>query len=307
MIWRTLGLGFTAALLAVHAARAETIFVNNVAGDDRNFGRIEELGIGVGPVRTIARALALAMPGDQIVLAKTGVAYREMVSLDSGRLSGTSAAPFVIDGRGATLDGSVDIPSTAWEAVAGSVFRFRPARMAYQQLFRDGRPLVRYQAATASPLNVADLQPLDWALEQGWIYFRAETNRLPMDYRLSCCGLQTGITLYQVHGVRIENLVVQGFQLDGVNAADNVRDCKLRGLVLRGNGRAGLTVAGSSRVELAGSTLGDNGDSQLRCEGWSHTAIVASQLLDNTAPALDYAGGTVDVDGARLNPLGSTR
>ena len=60
-------------------------------------------------------------------------------------LANTSGTTIV--GNGAVLDGSVAVPLLAWEHFRDETFRFRPRRQAYQQLFRDGLPLVRYAAA----------------------------------------------------------------------------------------------------------------------------------------------------------------
>jgi hypothetical protein len=45
-------------------------------------------------------------------------------------------------------------------------------------------------------------------LRDGYIYFRAETGKLPADYALPYTALVTGVTLYHVRHVRIENLVL---------------------------------------------------------------------------------------------------
>ncbi|MCE9556521.1 MAG: DUF1565 domain-containing protein, partial [Planctomycetes bacterium] len=78
-------------LLALVAAPApaEDIFVNNLAGQDAADGRATAgSSQQSGPVRTIARALALAKAGDRIVLAKTEEPYREAVGLGGPRNSG---------------------------------------------------------------------------------------------------------------------------------------------------------------------------------------------------------------------------
>jgi hypothetical protein len=288
------------ALLWTHSAAAIDIYVDNAAGDDGNNGLHETWQGNSGPLRTINRALSLAQPGSRILLVNSGTPYREMIGLSSGQHNGDASQPFTIDGRGATLDGSQPVPAEAWESVAGPVFRFRPPRMAFQQLFRDGRPLVRRIAVGG---RLPELDPLEWCLRAGWIYFRVESNKLPADYALDYAGLQTGITLYNVRKLVIANLTVQGFQLDGINAFDAVRDCRLQNLICRGNGRAGLTVAGSSHVDLVDSLLGNNGEAQLRTEAWSLTRIARCQLLDNTAPPLVRAGGSVLFNGERVEAI----
>ncbi|HEY5312059.1 MAG TPA: right-handed parallel beta-helix repeat-containing protein [Pirellulales bacterium] len=278
-------------------AAARDIFVNNRGGDDRaNGADPTPLGL-LGPVQSIRKALLVAEAGDRILLANTGVPYREMISLASGRHSGLSSSqPFVIDGGGASLDGSASMPAAAWQSAGGPLFCFRPQRMSYQQLFRNGRPLVRRASLPEDP-ELPKLEPLEWALIDGWVYFRPENGKLPADYGLTCCSLQTGITLYHVHNVVIANLTVEGFQLDGINAFDGVRDCRLTQVVARGNGRSGVTVAGSSQLEVLDSLVGDNGWAQLYVAGLALAAVRETHLLDNTAPPIVRHGGRVFVDG----------
>ena len=59
-----------------------------------------------------------------------------------------------------------------------------------------------------------------------------------------------GITFYGVNNVVVDNLTVQHFRIDGINANDHAKDVVLREVTLIENGRAGLTVSGTSLVAL---------------------------------------------------------
>jgi hypothetical protein len=288
-------------LSVASSASARDIFVNNLAGDDGFLGTLPatRAGDNDGPVATINRALELVQPGDRIIVAKTSQPYKEMLSLSSAKHCGSPAQPFVIEGGGATLDGSQPIPHEAWEPYRGPIFRFRPAQMSYQQLFIDGLPAVRRRITSVTG-TLPKLEPRQWCLHQGFIYFRVEDDKMPVDYRLSHTSLPVGITLYHVHHVIIADLVVQGFQLDGVNAFDGTRECYLGGMNCRGNGRSGLAVAGCSQLDVRDSIVGDNGTSQVYTEALSVTNIHGTQLLANTAPAVVREGGQVFVDGKRV-------
>ncbi len=280
-------------------ATARDIYVDNVAGDDRFDGSrsLTESGT-LGPVRTIAKALRLAAPGDRISLAKNDEPYRESVSLTLSRHSASLTQPFVIDGNGATLDGSGPVNRDGWSYEGGDVFCFQPQRLGYQQLFLDakGRTAIRHPVSPAS-VTLPPLEPLEWCLWAGKIHFRVESGKTPRDYELGYCTLQTGITLYHVRDVVIEDLTVQGFHVDGVNVSDGVGWTELHGLTCRANGRSGISVGGSSRVVIDGCTLSDNGTAQLRSEGYSHTSVQETRLLDNTAPAIEWRGGEVTIGG----------
>lgn len=284
--------------IAPAPAVAREIFVNNLTGSDLSRGNLPDTTTSPrgGPVASIAKALRLAMPGDRIVLAASGQPYRESISLSGNRLSGWQGVPLTIRGNGAVLDGSAPVPDRAWEHYAGDTFRFRPARMAYQQLFLADRPAQRRPVAIGDT-SVPELEPLEWCLVDGQIYFCVEEGKLPQDYQLTHAALPVGITLHQVRNVQIEDLTVQGFQLDGISADDGAFEVLLRRVTCRGNGRSGVSVGGSSRVRIEDSLLGDNGTAQLRTEGYSRTTVEDSHLLSNTAPAVVQDGGELTVDG----------
>jgi hypothetical protein len=278
------------------SSSARDIFVDNVAGDDRFDGALASTGSGgSGPIRTIACALRKAQKADRIIIAATDQPYRESLTLQAGRHSGITGHPFEIVGNGAILEGAGPVPPDAWEHAHGGVFRFPPRRMSYQMLFLDGKPVDRV-AVPRSALALPELQPLQWCLFERQIYFRPEAGRLPDSYDLQYATLPVGITLYEVRNVVIRDLIIQGFQLDGVNAHDSVFNVTLNALTCRGNARSGISVGGASRVRIENCLCGNNGDAQVRTEGFSHTQIVNCELLDDTAPPLKNEGGTVTSD-----------
>ena len=285
---------------AATAAGARDIYVNNIAGDDRQAGHAERpTSTGTGPCRTIARALRGAERGDQVILANTGVPYRESITLEGGRHSGYPSRPFVIRGNGAILDGSWQVPATAWEHARDEIFRFQPHRTAYQQLFLDDIPVERVEVA-AGALKLPELEPLTWCLFDRQIHFRPEKDKLPQQYNLAFAGSQTGVTLYKCERVIIEDLIVQGFQLDGINAHEGVFQSQLIRVTARGNGRSGISIGGASRVKLDACVAGNNGAAQIRTEGWSSVELVACDLIDTSAPGLVREGGRVTVNGTKL-------
>lgn len=277
---------------------ARDIYVNNVTGDDRYDGAAA-VGEGdrIGPYRTLTRALRAAVKGDRVVVANTGRAYRESITLQGGRHSGYPQAPFEVVGNGAVLDGAEPVLSEEWSFVDGNVFRFQPTKMSFQVLYLDGKPARRREVGGPEDLNA--LEPLEWCLFRQHVYFRTEPDRLPQSYALTYAVRQVGITLYEVHDVVVRDFVIQGFHLDGVNAHDGVRQTTLAGLNCRGNGRSGISIGGASRVRVADCLIGNNGAAQVRTEGYSRTQLVSCDLLDNTAPRIVQEGGRIEeTDGA---------
>lgn len=273
---------------------ARDIFVNNELGDDQSDGGSADAGDAAGsPVRSIRRALVLAGPGDRIILAKTSQPYRESVTLQGPRHSGIALRPFTIIGNGAILDGREAVPQTAWRSAGNELFRFEPNRRSFGLLYVGDVP-----AKVPEKRSPAGLEPLESVLFQGQYYFRPEPGRIPPQYDLSVTFRPVGITLYEVRDVKIEDLVVQGYQLDGISAADSAFGVRLVGVTARGNGRSGVHVAGASRVRMEGCLVGNNGTSQLRTEGWCRVEVDNCDLVDSTAPAIAREGGRVDIVGA---------
>jgi hypothetical protein len=278
-------------------AAARDIFVSNLRGDDHATGRQTETNPDLtGPIRTIGRALRLAEQGDHIILEASPEPYRESLSLVGSRHSGFPHRHLVIEGNGAILDGSVAVPPEAWTNYRGPVFRFAPPRLSYLQLFLEGKPVSRVLASRWSDSPPA-LEPLQWCLHGGHVYFRVEPMKLPDNYRLSYTHLRTGITLYQVQHVTIQDLTIQGFQLDGLNGFNSARDIRFLRVTCRGNGRSGISVGGASIVRLDDSLVGDNGDAQLLTLPLSETHLHNTELLGNTAPGWVDQGGEVLLEG----------
>jgi hypothetical protein len=275
-------------------AAARDVFVDNVGGDDKNTG-LHARGASdlTGPVRTIAKALRLAEAGDRVVLAKNEEPYHECVSMVGARHSGSAPMlPFILEGNGATLDGSSPIPQDGWTHYRDDIFCFRPPTLTQAVLFFQGRsisplPLPR---STAFPPR---LEPMQWCSLEGAIYFAVGRHYLPRDYKLSYAELPTGITLYRVRQVVIRNLTIKGYQADGVSAAAEARDVVLENVACTANGQRGVCVGGAAQVALDACKLFGNGQSQLMTCANSETHLLSCSLSDATAPGWVNQGGRV--------------
>jgi hypothetical protein len=282
-------------LLLANTALARNLYVNNLSGDDRHDGRAPIADTqDHGPFRTIDRAMRAARKGDHVVIANTGTPYRESMTVQGGRNSGLATRPFVIQGNGAVLDGTRDISPDVWKPVQKDLYRFTPE---YKSLliFNGGRPAPRVRASEDS---LPSLEPLEWCLYKGDVYFRGEENKLPEDYPLTQTSRQVGITVYEARHVFIADLVIQGYRLDGVNAHDGTNHVELVGLICRGNGRSGISVGGASRLTIRACLVGNNGRAQLRTEGHCRARVINCDLIDDDpqAPAMVKTGGQITVE-----------
>jgi hypothetical protein len=103
-----------------------------------------------------------------------------------------------------------------------------------------------------------------------------------------------------VDNVVVRDLVIQGFQLDGISAHNSARRVSIEGVTCRGNGRSGIAVGGASLVEVVGCLIGDNAEAQLLTLPLSETRVRDTKLLSNTAPAWVNEGGRVSIDDRRV-------
>ncbi len=257
-----------AILAAAMPAEAVVLHVDNSSGNDRYDGRAENvISPTSGPVRTIRRALQLADGGDVISLKNTGIVYDESINLVGVRHSGVGQVPFVINGNGSILDGTEPIPPTAWEEMEKDLWRIRPFRKGFYQLVRDAQPVPEHPCPRGAKV-LPELPEGHWCAFAGDIWYRARRLEEPdrQAYRFARRGV--GVSLYNVRGVVVQNLTIRHFRLDGVNAHDLCRDILLQNVTAIENGRAGVTIAGTSSVRIVGSGIRGN----------RHHSVLVSEL-----------------------------
>jgi hypothetical protein len=108
-----------ALLACAFDCNARDIHVDPALGDERATGLAEKAAEGNGPVKTIARGLFLAKPGDTIHLAP--VVFKEAAVFY--KRFGEPGKPITLDGHGATLDGGEPIDPAAWTEISPGLFR----------------------------------------------------------------------------------------------------------------------------------------------------------------------------------------
>lgn len=145
------------------------------------------------PVKTIARAIKLAQPGDTIHL--TPGTYFESADL-SGK-HGSPGKPITLDGHGAVLDGSELVHAADWEALGSGLFR-KVKLMPHMDAAILGRwfflwngkmnHMGRTSKGPSLPLKKPeDLQPNEWTYVQAEDAFYL---RLPEDQGLDAANIR---------------------------------------------------------------------------------------------------------------------
>ena len=138
---------------------------------------------------------------------------------------------------------------------------------------------------------VGQLNELDAALFEGYLYFRPEKGKTPEDYKLEITALRTGITLNHVDHVVIRNLIVQGFQLDGIALANSATNVVIEQCTIRGNARAGMSVGWGSDVKANRILTRANAFSEVLTLPYSRVKLEKSRLTgDYGKPWVDQSG-----------------
>lgn len=293
LMW--LGAALWASLWSCSGLLAADLVVDNLRGSDfQNDRGLLPMPGTFGPYRTIARALAATGPGDRVILTKTGVPYRECISLNGVNHSGTLREPFTIVGNGAVLDGSEAPHAMVWESQQrhSGLWKYQRTPPGFSLLLLPAGRLQRVQGS-GGPVPLLQLAPLSWTRQNGQIYLRTEDGLAPGDYPLQLTVQTTGITLYDVEHVVISDLTVRGFRIDGINAHDRAVDVRISGVTAIENGRSGISVGGASRVRLENSRVGGNGEAQIRTEGRSILTLSDVQADPVSAAAIEQDGGQV--------------
>lgn len=302
-------------------ANSTDLWVNPATGTDANNGRNQ-------PVKTIARAVKLAQPGDTIHLAP-GVYYE---SADLTRKHGLPGKPITLDGHGATLDGSEPVTSAEWELVSPDLYRRRQlykrtddAIVARWFLLWDGK-MQRMGRCSKGPSEAlkapADLQPGEWTYVKDEDAFYL---RLPAGQDLDLANIRypkrssavvqsiagswltvrniTGTHVYNdgfnIHGAQ-RNLVFENIAAiecgdDGFSAHEDV-DCQIDGFVSIRNA-TGLCDTGTSQTHYRNVFIKDCDGFDLYFIGLKHS--IENAVIESRAARAFWVDGNQLKDGQR--------
>ena len=270
-------------LFSVEQCAAEIIYVDNRGGNDTFDGATDEpVDIETGPVKSIRRALFLARQGDTIVIANRGLPYYEQLSLNGRRHSGFGEARFTIIGNGAVISGARLVPPTEWKPVGPDLYQFEPKRKGHYQLILEGKVLPETPVEAGANV-LPEIAPGNWAAWRGSIYYQAKRFESPAEQLFAFAEGDVGLSLSEVHDVTITGLKFQHFRLDGVSAHSQCRSITLDNVQSEGNGRAGLFVGETSRIEALNCTFSGNRRYNVLVRGRNAALRVEPELTEPPA------------------------
>jgi len=255
-------------------ADCAVLYVDNRAGNNALNGIAPKIVGGKnGPVKTIQRALDYAKPGDKIILINNDTPYYETFTLSGRRMSGIGKEKFSILGNGATISGAIPIPMNGWRQTQNGLWKVTPFRKGFFNLYLNGKTLPEHKAEKGQPVKLDEIPSGKWAVYQGAIYYHGLKNQSPPVESFSLAGKSVGLSLIDVNDIYISDLTFENFRQDGINIHNRCKRIVLEKVTCSGNGRSGLSVNGTSEVEVIDSKLIDN-----RIDDLSVTELGAADL-----------------------------
>ena len=233
---------------------ARDIHVNHERGDDESTGK--------RPLRTLAKAIGIAQPGDTIHLAKTKTPYRDSASFFNK--SGAPGRPIILDGHGATLCGSDAIVPEQWEEVSPGLYRCAtlikaPPSIAMRWYFVFGGTMShmgRTSKGTKAPLKKPEeLQPGEWTFvkDDNAFYIKIKPKKKLADYSIEAPMRANGVALHgDCNHIIIRNMTATHVWNDGYNIHGKTREVLFENITAIDCGDDGISAHGDCQIRVDG-------------------------------------------------------
>lgn len=298
------GRWLTVLLLAgiVSSAQAVDIYVHNELGSDANLGTAtSSLGIGDGPVRTIAAALRRVPNGGRVILLPTSTPYRESIVINGAAVRGFPNEPLIIEGNGVELLGDVPVDPLQWKYTRLGVYQLNRPATTHGMLFANGNPL-----AVADPFiggGIPPVAPEHFLLHRGAYYFHVPEGKRLTDYQLSESAAGCGALIYRSSNVIVRNLKLRGFKIDAVQVRGPAEGIRIQNCLLANSGRAAVSAYTLSDVELENCFLTGNVEYGALAENSSQVYLKSCEVSGSRKETQSGLRSEVRVSGGDPQPL----
>lgn len=250
---------------------ARDLHVNAQTGDDANDGVAK-------PVKTIARALKLATPGDTVHLAPGR--YKESVVFANHR--GEPGRPITFDGHGAILDGADPLSPADWQMTAPGLYRhdhllrMDPAILMRWFFVFNGRMnhMGRTSKGPSAPLKKPeelapgewtyvpdapitreskDSKPWDAARLAGAFFIKIDPEKQLVDYRIEVPVRSAGVQFGGLCDyITVRNVTATHVYNDGFNIHGDQRNLVFENIAAIDCGDDGLSAHESAECRIDG-------------------------------------------------------
>ena len=183
---------------------ANTIYVNNLKGNDKNDGSKPEQA-----VRTFNKAVSLLTPGSTLEIMKTDSPYLDNIELVD--ISGTPSAPISIKGNNAIISGLRPLDKAKWLLHKPGIWKY-----VFKKLPTHCNPFLVLQGKKVNTRSSPDkLQKLEFCWQVDSFYFMPEEGKSPQDYALSATVGYTGVRFTKSSYIHCRNLISEYHSNDG--------------------------------------------------------------------------------------------
>jgi hypothetical protein len=236
------------------ALQARDIYVDHERGDDDASGK--------KPLKTIAKAIGLAKPGDTIHLKPTKTQYKESAVFRNR--SGEPGRPIVLDGHGATLSGCEPLNPDQWEMVSPGLYRSDKVIkavpsivMRYYFIF-DGEMnhMGRTSKGPKQPFKKPEeLKPGEWTFQkdENAFYVKINPRKTLADCNIEAPVRSSGVAFGgDCSHIVIRNVIATHVWNDGYNIHGKTRDIVFENITAVDCGDDGLSAHEDCEVRVDG-------------------------------------------------------
>jgi hypothetical protein len=250
---------FLVLIGAPAVAEARDLYVDPQVGDDTADGSSAK------PVKTIARGIKLAGPGDTVHLA-TATYFEPIVFYNR---HGEPGRPITLDGHGSTVEGAPLIKPADWQQVSPGLYR-NDKLMRPDLITRDDAVIGRWfftfdgkinhmgrtsKGKSASLKQPADLEPGEWTIGKAEhaFYVRIDPAKQLDDCRIGAPIVGSGIIVAGdcAHLV-VRNVTCQHVYNDGINIHGKTRDTLFQEITARECGDDGCSAHDDCQIRVDG-------------------------------------------------------
>lgn len=255
----------TIIFLSATSAWAHDLYVDPTNGNDAANGLAAKAEGDNGPVKTIAKAIKLAGPGDTVHL--TPVVYRESAAFHNKH--GEPGKPITLDGHGATLEGSEPIDPKDWEQVSPGLYR-NDHLLRADLLTRDDAVIGRWffvfdgrmnhmgrtSKGRSEPLKKPEeLQPGEWTIVKAEhaFYVRINPAKALTDYKIAAPLRANAVSLSgDCSHIIVRNVTGTHVYNDGYNIHGKTRECVFENIAAIDCGDDGFSAHDDCTVRVDG-------------------------------------------------------
>lgn len=254
-----------------------TIYVNNLIGNDEFNGSSKTVIGNNGPLKSIQKAFDIVKTSGRIEIINTGTPY--LAGNKLSKAGGTQESPLIIEGNGSEINGLGIIDSKEWKQVEKNIYTtpFWPmsnqlrSNKNYNFWIETPKVWWIHNKPAVNCKSKAELEATPggfwWNKAQQTVWFHLPKGKslesleikMPLDIGF---GKGTGININgKIKNVIIQNLKVKHSYNDGFSAHGDVENIIFKNCISTDNCGQGFSMHGNSKILITDSYASRNASS----------------------------------------------